>query len=104
MITKQEFIEKKGKSAYSSLIDFLHLEVTEDSFNWIYEFLSIENFRNGEYEGTQYILKKLNKKEIIIVDTVAEEFSKDLSTTYFQLYVSEMLYIMDEIDEWRTGL
>lgn len=28
MITKQEFIEKKSKSAYRSLIDFLHLEVT----------------------------------------------------------------------------
>lgn len=104
MITKQKFIEKNSKSAYSSLIDFLHLEVTEDAFNWIYEFLSVKNFRNGEYEGTQYILKKLNQNEIVIVDTVAEEFSKDLSATYFQLTVPEMLYIMDEIDEWRTGV
>lgn len=103
MINKQKFIEKNSKSAYSSLIDFLHLEVTEDSFNWIYEFLSVKNFRNGEYEGTQYILKKLNPDEIVIVDTVAAEFSKDLSTTYFQLNVAEMLYIMDKIDKWKTG-
>lgn len=101
MITKQEFIEKKSKSAYRSLIDFLQLEVTEDSFNWIYEFLSVENFRKGEYEGTQYILKKLNREELVIIDTVAEEFSSDISTTYFQLTVLEMLYIMDEIEEWR---
>lgn len=103
MITKQKFIEKNSKSAYSSLLDFLHLEVTEDSFSWIYEFLSVKNFRNGEYEGTQYILKKLNPDKIVIVDTVAQEFSKDLSTTYFQLNVEEMLYIMDEIDKWKTG-
>ncbi|MDQ1236820.1 hypothetical protein QE450_004318 [Paenibacillus sp. SORGH_AS306] len=45
----------------------------------------------------------MNPDEIVIVDTVAEEFSKDLSTTYFQLNVEEMLYIMDEIDKWKTG-
>lgn len=53
--------------------DFLEVEITEDTFQIIYDFITLHNFRFGEYEGNQYVIRKMNRKYIQIEDEVATE-------------------------------
>lgn len=55
------------------LKDFLKVEVYEDTFQTIYDFVTLHNFKYGEYEGNQYVIRKINRKYIQIEDEVATE-------------------------------
>lgn len=100
-ITKEEFIKQKGQRAYNVLIDFLNLEIDDDFLEVMYSFVSVANFRAGEYEGNQYLLKKLNAQEVEIIDIGSEGFVEEEKLFRFNISVAEFLYILDEIDEWR---
>lgn len=100
-ITKEEFIKQKGQPAYNVLIDFLNLEIEDDFLEVIYAFVSVANFRAGEYEGNQYLLKKLNAQELVIINISGEGFVEEEKLFRFNISVAEFLYILDEIDEWR---
>jgi len=107
LITKEEIIERNSDFLYRLLIDFLHLEIHEDSFDLIYSFLEVPNFRNGEYEGNQYILRKVNNEDILIFDMFiemeeVEEVGEGFNIRTLKLSVKEMLYIMDNINDWRV--
>lgn len=104
LITKEEIIERSSDFLYRLLIDFLNLEIHEDSFDLIYSFLEVPNFRNGEYEGNQYILKKVNNERILIFDMITEieEVGEGFNIRTLKLSVKEMLYIMDNINDWRV--
>ncbi|MDQ0273378.1 hypothetical protein [Cytobacillus purgationiresistens] len=39
----------------------------------IYDFIELDNFRFGEYEGNQYVIRKINNNHIQIEDEVATE-------------------------------
>ncbi|MDQ1236116.1 hypothetical protein QE450_003614 [Paenibacillus sp. SORGH_AS306] len=106
-ITREEIIVRNSDFLYRLLIDFLHLEIHEDSFDLIYSFLAVPNFRNGEYEGNQYILRKVNNEDILIFDLLiemeeVEEIEEGFDIRTLKLSVKEMLYIMDHIDYWRV--
>ncbi|MFD1992412.1 hypothetical protein ACFSGI_20775 [Paenibacillus nicotianae] len=44
LITEEEIIERNSDFLYRLLIDFLYLEIHEDSFDLIYSFLEVPNF------------------------------------------------------------
>lgn len=101
LITKEDIIKNNNQFLYDLLIDFLNLEITEYSFNVVYDFVESLHFRNGEYEGNQYILKKLNTKEVLIYDMIIEEIGEEFTIRTLRLSVQELLYIMDNIEDWR---
>lgn len=100
-ITKEEFIKQKGELAYDAMTDFLNLEIDDDFIEVMYAFVSVANFRAGEYEGNQYLLKKLNAQELVIINISGEGFVEEEKLFRFNISVAEFLYILDEIDEWR---
>lgn len=65
--------------------------------------MKLQHFRNGEYEGNQYILKKVNVKEVLIYDMIIEEIGEKFTIRTLKLSVEEFLYIMDNIDYWRRN-
>ena len=48
---KYEFIKANNEFLYGRLEDFLRTEVNKETFPIIYNFLSLQNFRSGEFEG-----------------------------------------------------
>lgn len=53
---------------------FLESEIMDlETYNTIYDFIALDNFRFGEYEGNQYVIRKINKNHIQIEDEVATE-------------------------------
>ena len=51
---------------------FLDSEIMDlETYKTIYDFIALDNFRFGEYEGNQYVIRKINKKHIQIEDEVA---------------------------------
>lgn len=103
LISKEELIERNNEFLYDLLIDFLNLEITEHSFDVVYNFVRSQHFRKGEYEGNQYILKKVNTKEVLIYDMIIEEIGETFTIRTLKLSVQEFLYIMDHIDYWRKN-
>lgn len=56
------------------LKQFLESEVMDnETYKTIYDFITLPNFRSGEYEGNQYIIRKLDLSYIQIDDSVAFE-------------------------------
>lgn len=100
-ITKEEFITQKGELAYNAMTDFLNVEIDDDFIEVMYSFVSVANFRAGEYEGNQYLLKKLNAQELVIINISREGFVEEENLFRFNISVAEFLYILDEINEWR---
>lgn len=51
---------------------FLDTELIDlETYKTIYNFIALDNFRFGEYEGNQYIIRKINNIHIQIEDEVA---------------------------------
>lgn len=94
---KNEFIKTNNELLYQSLMDFLKLEINEENFTIIYNFLSLDNFRSGEYEGNQYLLRKESVENSLIINLVDEEFKNDFSQTRFNIRNSELIFLMDEM-------
>lgn len=97
VFNKDEFIKSNNEFLYQRLEDFLITEVNRETFSMIYNFLELQNFRSGEYEGNQYLIQKKNTQEVCIIDIVSEEFCNDFSQTRFNIKVNELLELMDEI-------
>jgi molybdenum cofactor biosynthesis enzyme MoaA len=97
VFNKYEFINKNNEFLYRRLEDFLRTEVNTETFSIIYNFLELQNFRSGEYEGNQYLIQKKNTQEVLIIDIVSEEFCDDFSQTRFSIRVNELLQLMDEM-------
>ncbi|MGL5515137.1 MAG: hypothetical protein ACRDBM_18150 [Sporomusa sp.] len=97
IFNKDDFIEKNNEFLYQVLNDFLRTEVNKENFPIIYNFIKLTNFRSGEYEGNQYLIKKITSHEVLIIDIVAEEFKNDFSQTRFKISVNELLQLMDEM-------
>ena len=56
------------------LKQFLESEVMDnETYKTIYDFITLPNFRSGEYEGNQYIIRKLDVSYIQIEDEVSFE-------------------------------
>ncbi|MGC5326548.1 hypothetical protein [Brevibacillus sp. SYSU BS000544] len=92
------FIKRNSAFLYKKLEDFLRTEINEYTFPNIYSFISLENFRNGEYEGNQYLIQKINTQEIQVIDIVSEEYMSDVSQTRFKISVAEMIELLEEIN------
>lgn len=101
MVTREGLIIKNNKDSLELLIGFLNIEVTEQSFSIIYNFLKVGNFRNGKYEGSTYILQKLHSDEVVITARIAEQLANN-SPTSICLTVDEMLEVLDNIDHWKN--
>ncbi|BBB89682.1 hypothetical protein [Methylomusa anaerophila] len=93
---KDRFIEKNNEFLYHMLEDFFRTEVNEETFLMIYNFIKFQNFRSGEYEGNQYLIKKVNTGEVMIIDIDAENFKNDFSQTRFCLGIDEFIQLMDD--------
>ncbi|WP_058487082.1 hypothetical protein [Defluviitalea phaphyphila] len=94
---KHEFIKKNNEFLYHLLEDFIKTEVTEETFWIIYNFLKLNNFKSGEFEGNQYLIQKKNTEEVLIIDIVSEEFKSDFSQTRFAIGVDELMQLMEEL-------
>lgn len=44
-----------------------------ETFKLIYDFVSLDNFRQGEYEGNMFVIRKINTNHIQLEDEVATE-------------------------------
>lgn len=44
-----------------------------NTYQLIYDFISLENFRYGEYEGNEYTIRKINPNHIQLENHVATE-------------------------------
>jgi len=94
---KDNFIETNSEFLLKKLEDFLRTEINDETFSVIYNFVQWHNFRKGEFEGNQYLIKKINTEELLIIDIVSEEFVNDFSKTRFRISVLEMIELLDEI-------
>ncbi|WP_153731430.1 hypothetical protein [Sporosarcina obsidiansis] len=53
---------------------FLDSEIMDvETYKTIYDFIALDNFRSGEYEGNQYVIRKINTNHIQIEDEIATE-------------------------------
>lgn len=98
VFNKAKFIKKNNEFLYQRLTDFLKTEVNKENFSILYSFLELQNFKNGEYEGNQYLIHKKNAQEVQIIDIVSEEFCNDFSQTRFAITVIELLELMQEMN------
>ena len=56
------------------LNDFLITEIRdEECRNIIVQFLELENFRSGEYEGNIYMIHKIDVHNVVLIDLILEE-------------------------------
>ena len=54
--------------------DFIDSEIMDiETFNLIYIFFALDNFRQGEYEGNMYVIRKLNINHVQLENEVATE-------------------------------
>ena len=44
-----------------------------ETFQFIYNFVAMDNFRQGEYEGNMFVIRKININHIQLEDEVAIE-------------------------------
>lgn len=42
-----------------------------ETFKLIYDFVALDNFRQGEYEGNMFVIRKINTNHIQLEDEVA---------------------------------
>lgn len=99
VFSKNKFIEKNNEFLFRKLEDFIRTEVNKETFSIIYNFVQLQNFRSGEYEGNQYLIHKKSIEEVQIIDIVSEEFCNDYSQTRFRITVNELLELMDEMKD-----
>jgi len=92
------FIKKNSAFLYKKLEDFLRTEINDETFPIIYNFIRLENFRNGEFEGNQYLIQKINPQDLQVIDIVSEEYVNDASQTRFKISVAEMIELLEEIN------
>ena len=54
--------------------DFINSEIMDiETFNLIYDFVALDNFRQGEYEGNMYVIRKVNVNQVQLENEVATE-------------------------------
>lgn len=89
--SKSEFIKTNNEFLFGLLEDFLNTEINQESYTIIYAFLRLNNFRSGEYEGNQYLIKKESTQEVVVIDYSSEEFKDDFLQTSIKISVAELL-------------
>lgn len=53
---------------------FIESEIMDiETYNLIYNFVALDNFQQGEYEGNMYVIRKINVNHIQLEDEVASE-------------------------------
>ncbi|GGB58199.1 hypothetical protein F3157_20275 [Virgibacillus dakarensis] len=53
---------------------FIESEIMDtETFHLIYNFVALDNFRHGEYEGNMFVIRKINANHIQLEDEVATE-------------------------------
>lgn len=53
---------------------FIESEIMDyEAFHLIYNFVEFDNFRQGEYEGNMFVIRKVNTNHIQLEDEVATE-------------------------------
>lgn len=53
---------------------FIENEIMDsETFHLIYNFVALDNFRQGEYEGNMFVIRKINANHIQLEDEVATE-------------------------------
>ncbi|OZS78640.1 hypothetical protein CF394_04970 [Tetzosporium hominis] len=45
----------------------------EETYKTIYDFITLDNFQSGEYEGNRYLFRKIDRTYIQVEDLVAFE-------------------------------
>lgn len=83
IFNKYSFIESNSLFLYQKLIDFLNTEINDETFSLIYNFIRLENIKSGEFEGNQYLIHKINTRELQVIDIVSEVFVNDITQTRF---------------------
>lgn len=96
IFNKNNFIKSNSLFLYQKLEDFLRTELNEETYPLIYNFIQLQNFRSGEYEGNQYLIQKINTQELEIIDVVSEEYVRDITQTRFKISVAEMCELIEE--------
>lgn len=62
---------------------FIDSEIIDlETFQLIYNFVALDNFRQGEYEGNIFVIRKVNVNHIQLEDEVATE-----NTSKSEVYV-----------------
>lgn len=80
------------------LNDFLQTEISyQDWYDAIYNFIIDANIRSGEYEGNQYVIKKLDRLNFIVFaeDIFGENKKREIHST-FSLFRKELLIAINE--------
>ncbi len=72
--------------------NFLKYEITDKTvYEKIIEFIKSYNIRNGEYEGNEYIIKKMDRENFIIyVEHSDKNFNRDIHSAR-SIYKNELL-------------
>lgn len=45
----------------------------EETYKTIYDFITLDNFRSGEYEGNRFLFRKIDRTYVQVEDLVAFE-------------------------------
>lgn len=54
--------------------EFIKNEIMDiETFNLIYNFVALDNFRQGEYEGNMFVIRKINVNHIQLENEIATE-------------------------------
>ncbi|WP_040285532.1 hypothetical protein [Sporosarcina koreensis] len=61
----------KNESMFDKFISDEMMDI--ETFNLIYDFVALDNFRQGEYEGNMFVVRKINANHIQLEDEVATE-------------------------------
>lgn len=70
----------------------------EASYQMILDFITLPNFRSGEYEGNRYVIRKVNKTYIQIEDEVAFEHT---GVRQVESFTPEQL--KGSLTKWKNG-
>lgn len=74
-------LKKEGKIAMEKKYqnDFLNSEIRGDqeAYEYIIAFIGSPNIRNGEYEGNEYIIKKIDRKHFFVFAEYTDKYEQN---------------------------